>query len=213
MIKEHNITVPRTAHYYTIGEPGKHVEDFWIVCHGYGQVAQHFIRKFDVLDNGKTLVLAPEGLNHFYWHDKERKPVATWMTSMHRLDEIADYTHYIKTLYEHFVPQLSENVRINLLGFSQGTATQCRWILREYPVFNRLILWAGLLPDDLDFKSHQAYFSDKEILFVYGTEDEFLNEKWLDWQFSYAKKHDLEIKTVVFEGRHVMVREVLKKIM
>ncbi len=213
MIKEHKLTIPRTAHYCTIGEAGKHIEDLWIVCHGYGQVAKYFIRKFDVLDNGKTLVVAPEGLNHFYWHEKNRPPVATWMTSMHRLDEIADYTHYIKTLYEHFVPQLHDNVRIHLLGFSQGSATQCRWILREHPVFHRLILWAGLLPDDLDFKSHESYLADKEILFVYGTKDKYLNEKErIQWQLDYAKKHDLTLKTVAFDGPHVMDREVLKKL-
>lgn len=211
MIQQHKLLIPRTAHYYTIGEANKEVTDFWIVCHGYGQVAEHFIRKFDVLDDGKTFIVAPEGHSRFYWEGMSRKPVATWMTSRHRLDEIADYTRYIKALYDQFVPLLSPNVRINLLGFSQGAATQCRWILGAYPDFHRLIIWAGLFPDDIDFKLHEPYLKDKEIIFVYGTEDQFLTEERVKWQYDCAKKYDLNIaKTVVFEGKHVMLREVIE---
>lgn len=213
MVNQHKRLIPRTAHYYTIGEPNPDITDVWIVCHGYGQVAEHFIKKFDVLDDGKTLVIAPEGHSRFYWEGMSRKPVATWMTSRHRLDEIADYTRYIKALYDEFIPQLHPEVRINLLGFSQGTATQCRWILREYPAFHRLILWAGLLPDDLDFKIHETYLQDKEIIFVYGTADQFLTEKRIKWQYDYAAKYDLKIdQTIVFEGKHVMLREVIQQL-
>lgn len=208
---EHKITVQRTAHYYTIGKVGKHVEDFWLVCHGYGQLAKRFIRKFDVLDDGKTLVVAPEGLSKFYWERGEsREPVASWMTREHRLDEIDDYTRYMRTLYGYFTRQLPKNVRINLLGFSQGVATQFRWILKEYPDFDRLIAWAGTLPDDLDYTIHEDYLKNKELHLVYGHQDQFLTPKVLEWLFGFAEKQKVNFKVSTFEGKHVMDREMLK---
>ena len=38
----------------------------WIVFHGYGQLAKFFLRKFNLLFEDNTLIVAPEGLNHFY---------------------------------------------------------------------------------------------------------------------------------------------------
>ena len=209
-MKEHKVIVPRTAHYYTIGEAGAHVKDFWMVCHGYGQLAKNFIRKFDVLDNGKTLVVAPEGLSKFYWQGFTGEPVASWMTREHRLDEIEDYTRYMRQLYDHYIQQLPKDVRITLLGFSQGVATQFRWILKEYPFFHRLIAWAGTLPDDLDYSIHHNYLQTKEIHFVYGKQDQFLTPKRLESLFDFAKKQMLIFEVTTFEGKHVVNRATLK---
>lgn len=205
----HKITVSRTAHYYTIGEPSKKIKRFWLVCHGYGQLASSFVRRFEGLNDGETLIVAPEGLNKFYWGQFTGKPVATWMTSHVRLDEIADYCNYMQMLYDHFVPLLADDVEIILLGFSQGTATQCRWVMQNFPKFHHLVMWAGVLPDDLDFSPFQSYFSEKKLHFVYGTEDQFLTEKRLNWQRSFAKKNLLEFKEFSFEGKHVVDKDAI----
>ncbi|MEN0004839.1 MAG: phospholipase, partial [Bacteroidota bacterium] len=67
MIHEHSIPVTRTAHYATQGQVGPHIRYLCIACHGYGQLAARFIRKFDVVDRADTFVIAPEGLSRFYW--------------------------------------------------------------------------------------------------------------------------------------------------
>ncbi|HFA51064.1 MAG TPA: phospholipase [Bacteroidetes bacterium] len=209
MAQAHKLTVSRTAHYYTIGKPSKKIKRFWIACHGYGQLAKTFVRRFEGLDDGETFVLAPEGLNKFYWGQFTGDPVATWMTSEHRLDEIADYCNYLQKLYDHYLPLLADDVEIILLGFSQGTATQCRWAMQNFPRFDHLILWAGLLPDDLDFRPQQSYFSDKKLHFVYGTEDPFLKEKRLQWQLDFAKKNLLDLNVFTFPEKHLVDRDAL----
>lgn len=209
MSESHKITIPRTAHYYTLGTPSKNIKRLWIVCHGYGQLASGFVRRFEGLNDGQTLVVAPEGLNKFYWGQFTGKPVATWMTSHKRLDEIADYCNYMQTLYDHYVPQLAEDVTIILLGFSQGAATQCRWIMERFPIFHHLILWAGVLPDDLDFTPHQAFFAGKKLHFVFGTEDPLLTEKRLQWQRDFASQNLLDFKEFSFEGKHIVDRDAL----
>ena len=37
--RELHLTVPRTARYWTLGEPGPGLRQVWIACHGYGQLA------------------------------------------------------------------------------------------------------------------------------------------------------------------------------
>lgn len=209
MIHPHKITIPRTAHYFTIGEPSKSIRRLWIVCHGYGQLASKFIRRFEGLEDGQTLVLAPEGLNKFYWGQFTGKPVATWMTSHERLDEIADYCNYLQTLYNHYVPRLADDVEVVLLGFSQGSATVCRWAMENFPHFHHLVLWAGVLPDDLDFTPYQSYFSEKKLHFVYGTDDQFLTEERLQWQRDFAKKNLLKFEEFSFEGKHEVDRDAI----
>ena len=209
MIEQHKITIPRTAHYFTIGEPSKEISRLWIVCHGYGQLASSFIRRFDGLNDGKTLIVAPEGLNKFYWGQFTGKPVATWMTSHQRLDEIADYCNYLQTLYNHYVPRLADDVEIIFFGFSQGTATVCRWAMENFPKFHHLVLWAGLLPDDLDFTPYQSYFSKIKLHFAYGAKDEFLTEKRLQWQKEFAKKNLLDFKEFSFDGKHEVDRNAI----
>lgn len=210
MYQSHSIPVQRTAHYYTLGQPGPHIEKLWIVCHGYGQLASRLIQKFTEIDDGKTLVIAPEGLSRFYWQGVSGQVAASWMTKMDRLEEIADYTRFIKSLYDKYNKQIAPSAKITLFGFSQGCATQCRWIMREFPKFDHLILWAGRFPEDLDYRPHQQYFASKKIYFVYGDEDQFLNDYFIEWQEAFTKEQLLEYQTIQFKGKHIVDRKVLK---
>jgi hypothetical protein len=65
MIESHSIQVERTARYYTLGTAGPSTQQFWIACHGYGQLAERLISKFRDLDTDRQFVLAPEGLSKF----------------------------------------------------------------------------------------------------------------------------------------------------
>lgn len=210
MPQKHTKTVQRTAHYYTIGTPSKTVNYFWLVTHGYGQLASQIIHKFDGFDSAKHLIVAPEALNKFYW--KRPQVGATWMTSAHRLDEIEDYTSYLKGIYDEFISQLNKDVKIILFGFSQGCQTQFRWILKAQPNFHHFIIWAGLMPDDIDFKPFQNYFKNKQLHWVYGDKDEFLNATLLDWQTNHAKEQGIDFQTTTFHGKHRIDRTVLHEL-
>lgn len=58
-MQEHRIAVARTARYFTLGRAEREV---WFVLHGYGQLADRFLRHFDPIDDGTRLIVAPEGL-------------------------------------------------------------------------------------------------------------------------------------------------------
>lgn len=212
MITAHTISVAKAAHFYTIGTPGKQIKYCWIVCHGYGQLAQYFIRKFDVIANEETLIIAPEGLSRFYTEGLTGKVGASWMTKENRLQEIEDYSNYLSTLYQQFIPQLSATVTIILLGFSQGCATQIRWIMRAFPLFHHLVLWAGFVPEDLDYLSHQFYLSDKNLHFIYGTNDPFITPERLEQHKQLIENQKLVINIVTFEGVHALDRSALSQL-
>lgn len=212
-MQHHTLSVQRTAHYYVLGDPGPKIKQFWIVCHGYAQLADEFLENFRLLENDHTLVVAPEGLNHFYRKGFDGPVVANWMTRRHRAAEIEDYAHYLQALYEHYLPQLPSDVRIILLGFSQGTATVCRWMLEKQPFFHDLLLWAGLPPEDLDYSAHKAYLSDKKLYLLYGTHDPFLTPDRMHTVQEIETKNGIDFGERSFEGGHEILPDTLRELL
>ncbi len=209
-MQHHRIQVERTAHYYTLGEPGPHIRQLWIVCHGYGQLADAFLKDFEQMNNGHTLVIAPEGLNRFYRKGFSGPVVANWMTRHFREDEIRDYSKYLQNLYDHYRALVPEDVRVVLLGFSQGTATVCRWMLALQPFFHDLVLWAGLPPEDLDYQEHRKYLSDKNLYLLYGTSDPFLTPDRISLLHEVEAKNGIDFGEQSFDGGHEIPPGVLQ---
>lgn len=207
---QHTIKVERTAHYYTLGEPGPHIRQLWIVCHGYGQLADTFIQDFEQLNTGQTLVVAPEGLNRFYRKGFSGPVGANWMTRHFRQDEIDDYAQYLQDLYTHYRTLLPQDVRVVLLGFSQGTATVCRWIMAKQPFFHDLLLWAGLPPEDLDYQKCSNYLSDKNLYLLYGTSDPFLTPDRITQLHEMEEKNGIDFGERAFDGGHEIPSDVLQ---
>lgn len=208
----YKMTVSKTAHYCMLGQPGPHIRQMWIVCHGYAQLASGFLENFRHLDNGQTLIIAPEGMNHFYKKGFDGQVVANWMTRHHREDEIADYSYFLQALYNQYSELLPYDVRIVLLGFSQGTATICRWALRNQPHFHDLILWAGLPPEDLDYAGHRNYLRDKNLYLLYGTSDPFLTPDRLSLLQEIEDKNGVDFGEKSFEGGHEIPSDVLENL-
>lgn len=212
-MKAHSIKVPRTAHYYTLGEISKATKYFCLACHGYGQQAKKLIHKFKEVELKDTYVMAPQGLSSFYWKGFTGDVGSSWMTRENRLDEIADYSNYLSTLYAQTTALLPDDCIIILLGFSQGCATQMRWMMRAFPKYHHLILWAGTIPEDIDYHPHLPYFDDKKIHYVYGTQDEFITPKRFTVLQELIAEAGLQIASMTsFEGPHHIDRPTLKKV-
>ncbi len=189
------ILIKRTAHYY-IQEPKNKVKSLLIVIHGYGQLARDFINEFRTLEDSNTLVVAPEALSKFY--NKERQPVANWMTSHERLDEIKDYCYYLDDLFNELNSNYSFG-KIGVLGFSQGTSTALRWATRQNNIAN-LYLCSGSIPPELqasDFNKHATI-----IKFYYGNQDKLFKEIRAEEEVQKLKKLRLQSEVFPFVGRH-----------
>jgi len=211
-MEHHTLSVKRTAHYSTRGELGEQTRFVILACHGYGQLARHFIRKFDILDAEDTFVIAPEGLSRFYWEGLTGDVVASWMTRQDRLEEIVDYCAFLDTLYEEYLSDLPKDCQVILLGFSQGVATIMRWAMRSFPRCSTFVCWAGMIPEDIDYSPHLDYFKDKNIHVFYGDKDPLITADKIPFLRKVIKDSQLpNIQEHRYAGKHSVERSVLKE--
>ena len=214
-MREHHIPVARTARYYTLGDPLGQPRELWYVCHGYAQLAARFLRRFAPLDDSNRLIVAPEALSRFYIERPGRthahSPVgASWMTREDRLSEIDDYIGFLDALHAQLFESLSSaRTRVTVLGFSQGVATACRWVARGSVRADRLVLWGGLLPPDLDLDAHAEIFRGLELVSVAGDADPHLPAAALSDQRTRLARSGISVREVTYEGGHDVLGEVL----
>jgi predicted esterase len=217
MPQEHHLTTPRTARYYTLGEQVRTPAEIWMVCHGYGQLAERFLAQLDALDDGRRLVVAPEGLSRFYLesgsHGPESRVGASWMTSEDRLTEIEDYVRYLDAVFEAACrPVDRSGARLTVLGFSQGTATASRWAMRGKPRVDRLVLWAGLLPPDVEPGAHRRALNAQDLVLVRGDRDELTSGAAFAEQQAALDRAGVRYRLLTFEGGHHLDADVLRRL-
>ena len=213
MIEERHLKVARTARYFTYGQLSEKTEQIWFVLHGYGMLASSFIKRFNVLDEEKNLVIAPEGLSRFYWNGFGGKPVASWMTSEDRLSEIDDYIAYLDQLFPLYATNLpNPNATINVLGFSQGTATAARWLAQQNSIVHNVVFWGGPLPEDVEWDKAVSIFNTANTYLVNGTKDEFITEEHRLNHEKKLKGLGLKYSSFLFDGKHEVEGKMLLEI-
>jgi len=200
MSSQHYIDIVQQAKFSTIGKLDANTKQVWIVLHGYGQLSQYFIRKFSTLSDSGHFVIAPEALSRFYINESSGRVGATWMTKEDRLKDIENYIHYLNTLYDSF--DFSGNPKLTVVGFSQGAATASRWLANGHAHADRLLLWAGIFPPDMDVLNARDSLRATEVYNIYGSEDPYLNETKLEEQKKIVEQLRLPTKHVTFNGVH-----------
>ena len=219
-VTEHHLTVQRTARYCTLGDAGANARDIWIVCHGFAQLARAFIEEFRPIAIEGRLIVAPEALNRFYMNrdggraGANARVGATWMTREDRLAEIDDYVRYLDDLHREIIqPPSRSGARVTALGFSQGTATVARWLVQGTAKLDRVVLWAGLLPPEIDPAGpHRDRLGAAELVLVHGTRDEMLDAQQLRTQREALERAGARITVLEFDGGHRMDRETLARL-
>ena len=212
MIREKHIEVTKQARIMEYGNLGKDTEYLWIACHGYGQMVERFATKFSVLDPNKHFVLCPEGLSRFYTKGFSGDIGASWMTRQDRLLEIEDYCNYIDSILAEYQSK-APNAKLILFGFSQGCATLCRWLYDRKKAYHKMILWAGLIPEDLEWTKKDNGLKADSILFVYGDQDQFIKEGQIEQYKSFLDAQSLgHISFRSFEGVHRVDKEVFHSV-
>ncbi len=204
---KNRVEVSRTGVYFQAGDL-ENAKVNWFACHGYGQLGENLIRKFDgFVDQGHS-VISVEALNRFYWQGVTGQTAATWMTKRFRLDEIRDNNAYLSQVFDQ-VNGTSKNV---LFGFSQGGTTMWRWIHEKRPEFDVFINYAGWMPEDIDLSELQDYLEDKKLIFTYGAKDKYLTEDRIAMFQEVLAKSKLNVEIYKTGGEHKVDRGVLADI-
>jgi len=211
----HHLRVQRTARFYALGGSSLAPRTIWFVIHGYGQLAGDFVRYFADLANDETLIVAPEALNRFYLVSPDKTPArdrpvgATWMTREDRDSEIADYVEYLDALYDEIVGDAPRaDLRVNVIGFSQGSATATRWITHGRAPVHRLVLWGGLMPPETNLGHGAAALRDVPLTLVLGSRDQYVNEAMLGAEQARLDAAKIPYDVIRFEGGHAINRAV-----
>lgn len=196
---EHRINILKTVRYFTHGNP-ETADNIWIVLHGYSQLPEFFIRKFQQLDPEKNFIIAPEGIHRFYREGTSGRVGASWMTKEARLDDIEDNLNYLNQLANQLLKERSFKNRI-LLGFSQGGATATRWHYRGNFNANHFVLWASVFPPDVSIENEKYGMLKSNNYFVVGKKDPYFQGKYEEVErLLSAQRFPIEIK--YFEGVH-----------
>jgi len=218
MAQEHHLTVPRTARYFTLGAPGPEVREVWLVCHGYGQLAEPFLAHFAAVASPARLVVAPEALSRYYvgphtgGSHASSAVGASWMTREDRAAEIADQVAYLDALHDAiFAPLDRRALRFTVLGFSQGVATVCRWLAHSRVAVDRLVCWGGVIPDDVSL-THGAWAGHMVVRVVAGRRDEFVGPERVDREIARLDAARVSVSRLSFEGGHRLDDATLREL-
>jgi len=203
---ERHLSVARTARYQQLGEATAATRQLWVVLHGYGQLAEYFIRHFRSLHeaaSASTVIVAPEALSRFYLNGTSGRIGASWMTRADRLAEISDQAGYLSALLQPLLAA-APLADIIVLGFSQGTATASRWLnsLAGSTGWrpSRLILWAGDFPADT--LPAADLLPGLPVDVVCGLEDEYISPEQFRQQATTLENHGAVVRAFSFAGGH-----------
>lgn len=211
MSEEKHLEVRIEAAYYTLNELTETTERVWLVFHGYGQLAQFFIKKFEGLDPKKNFIIAPQGLSKFYQKGFYGRVGASWMTKEDRLTDIANQYKYIQRVLEE-VGDISAK-RLIYFGFSQGTATMSRFAGWSKLAFEKMLIWAGTFPPDIDPAAFNFMSGSEDITYFTSREDPFFEESMIENQNKVVKATmKKEPNLVWYEGGHTVIPRLLLSI-
>lgn len=209
--RERTLLVRRTARYFELGGDGaRPPAELWYVLHGYGQLASEVAAGLAFLAAPERLLVVPEGLSRFYRDGTGGIVGASWMTKVAREAEIEDYVAYLDALHARVLADLGSEPRTTVLGFSQGTAAASRWVARGGVSAERVILWGGGLPPDVDLAAAREAF--RGLSFAAGERDAFITPERLAEERARVEAAGLPFRLATFAGGHRLDDDLLRSL-
>lgn len=212
MISTNYIQTTKTARYSIWGNLSEKTKYFWFVLHGSKMQCEQMLYKFKDFDPNVHFVVAPEALNRFYANGFGGDVVASWMTSRDRLHEIEDFNNYLSSLFTRYEKQLSVECRKIVFGFSQGGTTLFRWLNGRKVSCDHILGYSCWVPEDIDLKASKTELRNRNIIYTYGKQDQFLTDERVEALKAVIQKNELTVSFEKYEGDHRVDRVQLKSI-
>lgn len=209
---ERTVQTHTTGRYYISGNISDQTQVLWIALHGYAMRAEEFIKGLEPIIDPLTVAVAPEGLHRFYKRGTRGDIGANWMTSDLRLHDIENNVAFINTVLEDLYEQgLPKNVRICVLGFSQGGPTAARWASRLEKPVEQFIAWGTDFPTDvLDDPRALRQMNASNIKLIIGDKDEYIDSDKVDDLIMDLHDRGLDFDFHTFDGTHELHADSLR---
>lgn len=204
-MKANYYTAPRQFRYFQHGKSEASVQ--WVALHGYRQLANRFVRKFESLNPDQHTVYAPEGPSRFYLDGHTGRVGASWMTKEDREHDIENYVQQLDAFYSATIAKATPEKKI-LLGFSQGAATAVRWWCKGKATFDELVIWAGTIPKDMDMSTLDVKLNQPVRVFI-GDDDPFNKENHITSALKVLEDSGVPYELKTFAGGHDIDPNVL----
>lgn len=196
-----SLRVEQQLHYTEKGELN---DEYWLACHGYGQLPEFFAKPFF---NENIHIVAPEAPNTFYLEGFTGRIGANWMTKHHRESDIENYLGFLNQIVgKTLVPAKKRKV---LFGFSQGVHTMSRFFLQSSEHWDALILCGAAIPDDVLEQLNSSHLKSTQLIIATSPEDQFLSEKKVNDYLGLLHEKQIPFSHVSYEGGHRVNEELL----
>lgn len=200
------------AHYFLSNEPTYEEQELWLVLHGYGQLAEFFVRKFKTFFSPERVFVAPEGTNYNYLEGFQGRVGANWMTKHERETAIANNHRFLDSLIDSLLEKYTHKPTVHVLGFSQGAATATRWASHWKGKIDTLVLWAGGFALDLDLGEAREAFSETKLVVALGDQDELITSENIQKQDLLISSLGKEVHRLSYPGGHELEPKLIEKI-
>ncbi|MBT8236073.1 MAG: esterase [Bacteroidia bacterium] len=209
-IKEKKVVYPACHTYSTLNSLGPQTKTVWIVFHGIGYLSRYFLKYFKELPQEENYIIAPQAPSKYYLNDSYTHVGASWLTKENTMSELKNIMGFLDQILANESPL--KNCRINILGFSQGVSIALRWVCHSRLKCDKLILYAGGIPNELKPEDTAFLLGETEISLVFGKQDAFLTvERMVAEEKKIEHLFGGQVRRVGFEGGHEMRPEVLNQ--
>jgi len=210
---EKQVSYQNTNTYETLNQLTDATKNIWIVLHGIGYLSRYFLKYFDELDTAENYIIAPQAPSKYYLKNQYKYVGASWLTKENTLLETQNVLRYLDVVFAN--ENLPADKKLIVFGFSQGVSIATRWVASRKINCDRLMLYAGGLPKELQAENFKFLANSKtKIDIIVGDQDQYLTSAVLKSQSKRIKTlfHG-KAKQTIFKGGHEVKREVLKKIL
>lgn len=210
MINEKEVSYQTTNTYSTLNTYSEKTKNVWVVFHGISYLSRYFLKYFRHLNQQENYIIAPQAPSKYYLNGKYEHVGASWATRENTDMEIENVLAYLDEIYKK--EDLENAPNLILLGYSQGVSVVSRWVARRKIKCSQMIFNSGRLPNELKPEEF-AFLENTKISFVYGTEDPFVDQEFLESEEKRIRElFPKNLKFIPFDGGHEVNKDIISKL-
>ena len=206
--EEKFLTIQTVHPYETLNQWTPDTKQVWVVFHGIGYLSRYFLRHFQHLDPRENYIIAPQAPALYYLDQTYTHIGASWLTRENTALYMDNLLHLFDQLWKS--EELHKAPSLVLMGYSQGVSVLCRWIVARKLKCERLLLYAGRVPEELRAEDFEHLAPETKVDFFLGDKDPFVTA-----ELRAGLKDHMELlfgdrlKINEFSGGHTLINALI----